>query len=73
MSRKQFLEGRHAIVHPTGQMNDALESELQAQELTRRVSARIEHFLAVPTILRESELIFTVQFAIGKAWRSLWM
>jgi DNA-binding transcriptional LysR family regulator len=71
MSRKQFLEGRHAIVHPTGQMNDALESELQAQGLTRRVSIRIEHFLAVPTILRESDLIFTVPFAIGQSLAKL--
>lgn len=71
ISRKQFLEGRHAIIHPTGQMNDALETELQAQGLTRRVSISIEHFLAVPTILGESDLIFTVPFAIGQSLAKL--
>jgi DNA-binding transcriptional LysR family regulator len=65
MTRRQFLEGLHAVVHPAGHMNDSLEAELQAQGLTRRISVRIEHFLAVPTILSQSNLIFTVPNAIG--------
>ena len=46
-------------------MNDSLEAELEAQGLTRQVSVRIEHFLAVPTMLERSDLIFTVPYAIG--------
>jgi hypothetical protein len=65
MTRRQFLEGLHAVVHPAGHMSDSLEAELQTQGLTRRVSVRIEHFLAVPTILSQSNLIFTVPYAIG--------
>lgn len=65
MTRKQFMEGRHGVVHPAGQMNDSLEAELEAQGLTRQVSVRIEHFLAVPTMLERSDLIFTVPYAIG--------
>jgi DNA-binding transcriptional LysR family regulator len=65
MTRRQFLEGLHAVVHPAGHMSDSLETELQTQGLTRRVSVRIEHFLAVPTILSQSNLIFTVPYAIG--------
>lgn len=65
MTRRQFLDGLHAVVHPAGHMNDSLEAELQAQGLTRKVSVRIEHFLAVPTILSQSNLIFTVPYAIG--------
>jgi DNA-binding transcriptional LysR family regulator len=66
MTRRQFLDGLHAVVHPAGHMNDSLEAELQAQGLTRKVSVRIEHFLAVPTILSQSNLIFTVPYAIGE-------
>jgi DNA-binding transcriptional LysR family regulator len=66
MSRKQFVEGWHGVVHPAGQMNDTLEHELTAQGLQRKVVLRIEHFLAVPTILSQSELIFTVPFVIGE-------
>ncbi|HEY5806958.1 MAG TPA: LysR family transcriptional regulator [Povalibacter sp.] len=65
LTRKQFLEGRHAVVYPAGHLNDSLETELQQQGLTRRVSVRIEHFLAVPTMLEGSDLIFTVPYAIG--------
>ncbi|MBL8269145.1 LysR family transcriptional regulator [Steroidobacter sp.] len=65
MTRRQFLDGVHAVVHPAGYLNDSLETELQAQGLTRKVSVRIEHFLAVPTILMQSNLIFTVPYAIG--------
>lgn len=66
MTRRQFLDGRHAVVHPAGQVNDSLEAELQAQGLTREVAVRIEHYLAVPTILSKSNLIFTVPYAIGQ-------
>ncbi|MGH8175767.1 MAG: LysR family transcriptional regulator [Steroidobacter sp.] len=71
MTRKQFREGWHAIVHSAGHMNDSLESELRTQGLTRRVSVRIEHFLAVPTILGQSDLIFTVPYAIGASLAKL--
>jgi DNA-binding transcriptional LysR family regulator len=71
MTRKQFMEGQHAVVHPAGQMNDSLEAELQAQGLIRRVSVRIEHFLAAPTILSQSDLIFTVPYAIGASLAKL--
>jgi DNA-binding transcriptional LysR family regulator len=71
LSRKQFLEGWHAVVHRAGQMNDTLEAELQAQGLTRKVMVRIEHFLVVPTILSQSDLIFTVPYAIGASLAKL--
>jgi DNA-binding transcriptional LysR family regulator len=65
LTRKQFIEGRHAVVHPAGHMNDSLEAELQQQGLTRHISVRLEHFLAIPTLLERSDLIFTVPYAIG--------
>jgi DNA-binding transcriptional LysR family regulator len=71
MTRRQFLDGLHAVVHPAGHMNDSLEAELQAQGLMRKVSVRIEHFLAVPTILSQSNLIFTVPYAIGEGLAKL--
>ena len=71
MTRRQFLDGLHAVVHPAGHMNDSLETELQSQGLQRRVSVRIEHFLAVPTILSQSNLIFTVPYAIGESLAKL--
>jgi DNA-binding transcriptional LysR family regulator len=71
MTRRQFLEGRHAVVHPSGQMNDTLEGELSTLGLNRQVSVRMEHFLAVPTILGQSDLICTVPYAIGDSLAKL--
>ncbi|MEO8020166.1 MAG: LysR family transcriptional regulator [Pseudomonadota bacterium] len=65
LSRKQFLDSEHAVVSLPGRKNDSLDIDLAAQDLTRRVSVRIEHFLAVPTILGTSDLICTVPYAIG--------
>ncbi len=71
MTRRQFLDGWHAIVHAVGQLNDSLEAELKAQGLMRRVRVRIEHYLAVPMILSQSDLIFTVPYAIGASLAKL--
>lgn len=66
MTRRQFLEGDHGVVHSTGQTRDVLSAELEAQGLSRRVVLSIQHYLAVPMILAESDLIFTVPYAIGE-------
>lgn len=70
MTRKQFLDGAHCIVHAPSQLgnlaDDYLTAELESQGLTRRVALSIEHYLAVPMIVGESDLIFTVPYAIGQ-------
>lgn len=65
MTRRQFIEGEHGIVHTSGQTRDVLSAELDAQGLTRRIVLSIQHYLAVPMILAASDLIFTVPYAIG--------
>ena len=66
MTRRQFIDGVHGIVHATGQTRDVLSAELEAQGLTRRIALSIQHYLAVPMILSASDLIFTVPYAIGE-------
>jgi DNA-binding transcriptional LysR family regulator len=64
MTRRQFIESEHAVV-AGGHADETLEAELRDQGLVRRVVLRVEHFLALPTILSETDLIFTVPYAIG--------
>ena len=64
LSRKQFLDSDHAVVSG-GNADDSLDAELRDQGIARRIVLRVEHFLALPTILSESDLIFTVPYAIG--------
>lgn len=64
LTRKQFLDSDHAVV-AGGNADDSLDGELRDQGMARRVVLRVEHYLALPTILSESNLIFTVPYAIG--------
>jgi len=65
MTRKQFLEGKHAIVHDEDSQGDVLDAELRKLGLQRQVAMRVRHYLALPTILAESDWIVTVPQAIG--------
>lgn len=67
MTRKQFAEGRHAVVHADDNLDDTLEEELREMGLTRRVVLRVQHYLALPAVLSCSDVIVTVPYAIGKS------
>jgi DNA-binding transcriptional LysR family regulator len=69
-TRRQFLDSDHAVVSG-GNADDSLDAELRDQGMTRRVVLRVEHYLALPTILSESNLIFTVPYAIGEGLAKL--
>ncbi len=65
MTRKQFLEGRHAVVHAAESLDDTLETELREMGLARQVVLRVQHYLALPAVLSRSDLIVTVPYVIG--------
>jgi len=65
MTRKQFADGKHAIVNSDGGQSDVLESELRKLGLQRHAAMRVRHHLALPMILAESDFIVTVPEAIG--------
>lgn len=65
MTRKQFVEGKHAIVNSDGSRGDVLDGELRKLGLQRHIAMRVRHYLALPTILAESDFIVTVPQAIG--------
>jgi DNA-binding transcriptional LysR family regulator len=68
ITRKQFLEAQHAVVHPEGKSHEVFERALQERGLRRRVVLSIPHYLALPVILGESDLIVTVPYAVGKSF-----
>ncbi|HTT10345.1 MAG TPA: LysR family transcriptional regulator [Burkholderiaceae bacterium] len=65
LTRKQFLEGEHAVVHVEGRSHEQFEETLRARGLSRRVVLRVKHYLALPALLEASDLIFTVPYAIA--------
>jgi DNA-binding transcriptional LysR family regulator len=71
LSRKQYQEGNHAVVVADEGRHDILEDELRTHGITRSVTLRVRHYLAIPTILSQSDLIFTVPYAIGASLAKL--
>jgi DNA-binding transcriptional LysR family regulator len=67
LSRKQFLDGQHAVVHVEGRSHAEFEEVLREKGLERRVVVRVKHYLGIPALLRESDLIFTVPVAIARS------
>ncbi len=58
---------RHARGRPSGRSPERFfGSGIAGARPDEKVSVRIEHFLAVPTIFSQSNLIFTVPYAIGE-------
>jgi DNA-binding transcriptional LysR family regulator len=68
ITKAQFLEAQHAVVHQEGKSHELFEEALAAQGLTRRIVLSIPHFLAIPLIVAESDLIVTVPYAIGMSF-----
>jgi DNA-binding transcriptional LysR family regulator len=71
MSLRTFLEASHAVVRPEGRTHDLFERALQQRGLVRRIRLEIPHFLSLPTIIAQSDLVATVPRDIGLAFAKL--
>ena len=65
LTRKQYLTAQHGLVRPEGQSQQLLEDVLLQHELPRRIVLELKHYLAVPAILEDSDVVLTVPYAIG--------
>jgi DNA-binding transcriptional LysR family regulator len=71
ITKKQFLEAQHAVVQQEGKSHELFEQALADQKLTRRVVLSIPHFLAIPLIIAESDLIVTIPYAVGMSFAKM--
>jgi DNA-binding transcriptional LysR family regulator len=67
ISGQQYLAADHAVVHSGGLTEIDFEEALRRQGIVRRVVLSAKAYLAVPAILRQTSLVFTVPYAIGLA------
>jgi len=65
ITRAQFLEAQHVVVRREGVSHELFEQALADQGLTRRVVLSVPHFLAIPLLVAESDLVVTVPYAVG--------
>ena len=71
ITKKQFLEEKHAVVQQEGKSHELFELALAEQGLSRRIALSVPHFLAIPLIIAESDLVVTVPYAVARSFAKL--
>jgi DNA-binding transcriptional LysR family regulator len=73
LSLDQFLSCEHAVVYGAGRTFEIFERLLQAKKIHRRIALQTPHFMSIPFVISESDLIVTVPHAVGVFVRSVHM
>jgi len=68
LSLKQFLAASHAIVSAPGTGHDVVERVLIEKGYTRRVALQVTHFLAIPLIIANSDLVVTIPAMLAESY-----
>lgn len=71
ITRSQFLAEQHAVVQQEGKSHEVFEQALADQGLSRRIVLSVPHFLAIPLIIAESDLIVTVPYAVARSFAKM--
>ena len=65
LSLAQFLSLEHAVVYGAGRTYEMFERYLRAKKIHRRVALQTPHFMSIPFVISQSDLIVTVPHAVG--------
>lgn len=71
LSLAQFLEATHVVIRAEGRSQEIFERFLTEQKITRRVGLSIPHFMSIPHLLPESDMIATVPYSCARAFARL--
>lgn len=73
LSLAQFLSAEHAVVSGAGRTQEIFERFLKSKRIQRRVVLETPHFMSIPFVIAQSDLIVTVPHAVGLYARSVQM
>src|SRR5216110_1353128 len=73
LSMSQFLSVEHAVVYGAGRTYEIFERYLKSKKIHRRVVLRTPHFMSIPFVISQSDLIVTVPHAVSVFVKSLHM
>ena len=65
LSLAQFLSLEHAVVYGSGRTYEIFERFLRSKQVQRRVVLQTPHFMSIPFVISQSDLIVTVPHAVG--------
>ena len=68
MSLKAFLAADHVVVEQPGRSQQLLEERLRDLGLQRRILLRSPHFMSVPLLVAQSDMIATVPLGVGRIY-----
>jgi DNA-binding transcriptional LysR family regulator len=68
MSMQQFLDASHAVIEAEGRNHEIFEQVLQRRGLKRRVLLSVPHFLSIPMVIADSDLVVTVPYVLGEVF-----
>ncbi|MEJ1963052.1 MAG: LysR family transcriptional regulator [Gammaproteobacteria bacterium] len=73
LSLAQFLSVEHAVVYGAGRTYEIFERYLRSKKIQRRVALETPHFMTIPFVISQSDLIVTVPHAVGVFVKSVHM
>lgn len=68
MTLPQFLAASHAVIEAEGRTYEIFERALARRGLKRRVALSIPHFLSIPMVIADSDLIVTVPHVLAQVF-----
>lgn len=68
LTLRQFVRLPHVLISTTGTGSGAVDDQLAAQGLRRRIALRIRYFLAAPVVVAGSDLVLTAPRRVGEAF-----
>jgi DNA-binding transcriptional LysR family regulator len=68
LSLKQYLAASHAIVSAPGTGHDVVERVLARKGHTRRIALHVTHFLAIPLIVANTNLLVTLPTMLAESY-----
>lgn len=71
LSVEQFLRAEHAIIEQDGRSQEVFERCLETLGLERHIILRSPHFMSVPLLISQSDMITTVPLAVARIYTRL--
>lgn len=71
LTMKQYLNATHILIRAEGRSQELLERYFDDQKIKRKAGLIIPHFMSIPHLLPESDMIATVPSSCAKAFAKL--
>jgi len=65
LTLEQFLQLEHAVVRSEGRSQEIFERFLKTRGIVRKVELHTPHFLSIPHLIAQSDMVVTVPHAVG--------